>query len=73
MQYAGQVELTCSKLADDLDGALVHLKHDWALAQGIALRCPLQAPAGQVLPGERMVQPAHAACKHALCCYRKEG
>ena len=53
--------LTGSELADDLNGALVHLKHHRALAQGVALRCRLQAATGKVCPRQRMVQPAHAA------------
>jgi len=36
-------KLTSSKLSDNLNGALVHLKDDWAFAEGISLCCALQA------------------------------
>lgn len=54
--------LTGSELADDLNGALVDLKHDGALAQGVPLCESFQAAAGQVLPRKCVVQPAHATC-----------
>lgn len=43
-------ERTCCEAADDLNGALVHLKDYGTLAERIALGHGFQAAAGQMLP-----------------------
>lgn len=52
---------TSGLLADGADAALIQLKHERPLAEGIALRNRLHM-ARQYAAGQRSVQPVHAPC-----------